>query len=283
MKLIDRLIFGTARLSGGAYAPANRKLLEDCLKAGLTRFDTAPSYGMGAAESLLGDVTAGMADAELHTKVGSPRPSHPALRGWAKRLRNIAPRGPGPGPSMPHPYAGPPAHYDYSPSGISQSLEASLSRLRRSHVALLLTHEAEPGDLPPESWAVLEQAQANGRCAKIGFATSGPIRQERSGVIAQIAPQAADFLAGAEAPRIFHSVRNVAVCLAAADPQIAAAIDAEKLRLAIGGEGALADYLSAASLLLASWPNASIIVATTDRGRLAQMLGLAAAIDCVTA
>lgn len=278
--MIDRLIFGTARLSGGAYARSSRTLLEDCLRAGLTRFDTAPSYGMGAAEGLLGEVANGLTNVAIHTKLGSLRPSHPALRGWAKRARNILPRGSGTIPSMPRPYSFPPAHYDYSPAGMSASLEESLRRLNRTHVDLLLTHEAEPGDIPAKSWNVLERAREAGRCLAIGFATSGPVKHQPRGITAQIAPQAADFLSGCTDLRIFHSVRNVAVSQLSTNPDLAAAITQELLRAGIDQEGDCAIYLGAAALLLRSWPNASVIVATTDRTRLKQILELAPKLDC---
>lgn len=145
--LRERLIFGTGRLAGGAYASRSKALIAACQAAGIVRFDTAPSYGMGAAEELLGSAVG--AGSIIHTKVGSSRPAWSSLRGWAKYLRNsvhnratvervnIAPLR----------FQEPDHAMDFSPAAIVRSLNRSRRLLRRDRLDLVLLHEAEPWQL----------------------------------------------------------------------------------------------------------------------------------------
>ena len=62
-------------------------MLERAYELGIRHFDTAPSYGHGQSENVLGDVFAGVADITVMTKVGIPRPaSAPSLASVARRL-----------------------------------------------------------------------------------------------------------------------------------------------------------------------------------------------------
>jgi aryl-alcohol dehydrogenase-like predicted oxidoreductase len=75
---ITRIGFGCARIYGCSELKVSARLIEAALTAGIRHFDTAPSYGGGESESVLGELLVGMADVTISTKIGIPRP-HPAV------------------------------------------------------------------------------------------------------------------------------------------------------------------------------------------------------------
>lgn len=277
MILRDRLIFGTARLSGGAYARRSRHVIEACLQAGIRRFDTAPSYGMGAAEQLLGEVTCGIDQVAIHTKAGAPKPAFSGLRGWAKALTAPVRRGSGNSRmTLPiAPYRGPDVAMNYTAAALQTSLARSHDLLRREVLDLALLHEAEPRHIDAASWAVFEQAAAQGSAREIGFAHFGPLLAEHPGLTAQIAPCAADF-AQEDNPgkRIFHSIRRATLELAGRDPGVAARLATIAGEFGLEREGAAGEYLAALLLLARIQPRARLIFATGDPAHLGRFLSL---------
>lgn len=95
--LMNRIVFGCGRLTGGASEREALALVHQCLDAGLHIFDTAPSYGMGTAEGVVGKALKGREDCVIVTKLGSAPQSHIWLRTLARaakrRLRPAPPRG----------------------------------------------------------------------------------------------------------------------------------------------------------------------------------------------
>ena len=126
--LVPTLGFGGAPL-GGLYArvdPAEASAaVEQALDAGIAYFDTAPFYGFGRSERLIGDRLRGRGYV-LSTKAGRLlRPgAHPAPEtlGW-------------PDPLPFHPV------YDYSYDGIMRSFEDSLQRLGLDRIDMLFAHD----------------------------------------------------------------------------------------------------------------------------------------------
>lgn len=273
--LRDRLIFGTARLAGGAYARSSRRLIETCLNAGITRFDTAPSYGLGAAEALLGEVTSDLPYVAIHTKAGSIRHAHPALLGWAKVGRQLLPKRAPLGEACIVPYAGPAAGMNYRPEALAGSIARSLDLLRRERVDLLLLHEAEPFDLPEDAWQVLADAVASGQASALGFAHFGPARQRAPGLTVQTAPWPRDFLqAEPGQPRIFHSLAKAARVFSRERAVLAETLARTRDSLGLAGTGAAGDYVAAMVALGRVWPRAGLIFATTSEARLGHFLAL---------
>lgn len=272
--LRERLIFGTGRLAGGGYAQASRDMIAACQQAGINRFDTAPLYGMGAAEGLLG--AAASAQASVHTKVGSARPGFAALRGWAKRLRNLAPNSAAAArlDLAPKVYAGPSPAMDFSAEAIARSLARSRRLLRRDRLDLVLLHEAEPWQIPANSLALLEFELAEGRIARLGFAHSGPALRPAAGWVVQTAPWLSDLeRTGAGQSRIFHSVLR-GLTAAAQDGAIAAELEALAAELDVAGEGPAGRYLTALAWLHRRLPDAGLVFATSAPDRLTQFLTL---------
>jgi len=100
--------------------------VQAALAAGITYFDTAPRYGHGMSERRLGASLP--ADAVISTKVG----------------RILTPIDPPPPNTTRHGFVdGDPfeEHFDYSYDGIMRSFEASLKRLKRERIDILLAHD----------------------------------------------------------------------------------------------------------------------------------------------
>lgn len=101
------------------------KAIHRALDLGITLFDTAPIYGSGHAEEVLGKALEGVRrDVILATKCGPVEPRPGLLR------------------------------MDYSPAGIADQVDASLRRLRTDLIDLLQLHWPDP------SWPVGDAVQA---------------------------------------------------------------------------------------------------------------------------
>ena len=114
------------------------RLIAHAYDAGLSIFDTAPSYGAGEAERRLGEALKKKPDAFVMTKAGVN------ATGFAKRVR------------------------DFSPSGIKKSVEMSLARLGRERIDLLWLHGVAQGEVTEELERVIEQLSGDGKVAFCG-------------------------------------------------------------------------------------------------------------------
>ncbi len=119
MTTLDRLYLGTWQYGGQFKKMTSEEiegLVEYALASGIERFDTAAVYGGGSVETVLGDVLP--ADALVVTKI--PAIKKPALTDPALA----------------------PAFYNLA--AIQQSVEGSLSRLKRSQADVILLHNWLP-------------------------------------------------------------------------------------------------------------------------------------------
>lgn len=126
---LPRLGMGTAAI-GNLYRAVSdteaRATLSAAIEAGIGYFDTAPHYGFGLAERRLGAALAEAGTpAIVSTKVG--RLLEPTLLGGTRHGFVDA------DPFEPV--------FDYSADGIRRSHAASLSRLRRERIEILLAHD----------------------------------------------------------------------------------------------------------------------------------------------
>lgn len=126
-------------LWGGPDEAASRRLVQAALDGGCNFFDTAPGYGEGASERLLGQALRGRRDAAvICTKFGHT----------------------------------PEGESDFAAASLRPALEASLRRLQTDHVDVLLLHNppgelldgAQAGDL----YAELTAMQAEGKLRAFG-------------------------------------------------------------------------------------------------------------------
>ena len=151
---ITRLGLGTAPI-GGLFTPVSiedAKLVVDyAMASGIKYFDTAPVYGNGLAEKrigpLLGPVTAQLV--ALSTKVGRLLVTPPGTTVGIEEYEVLI---------------------DYSPDGIRQSLEASLSRLQLNSVDILYIHDADDyaDQAITQAYPELEKMRSEGLISAIG-------------------------------------------------------------------------------------------------------------------
>jgi D-threo-aldose 1-dehydrogenase len=161
--------FGAAAI-GNLYSPVDDEAAEaavaEAFRQGIRLFDTAPLYGYGLSEERLGRALASLPADEvvISTKVGRlivPAPDgKPQAGGFAVSGRR--------------------ALFDYSRSGVLQSFESSLKRLRRDRVDILLLHDVgrvthgELHDLMlqralDEALPAMAELKAAGACRAIGI------------------------------------------------------------------------------------------------------------------
>lgn len=160
--------FGTSRVHY-LRAPTATAIIRAALDVGISHFDTAPAYGDGIAEHVLGRALAGArARVTIATKYGIPpdplidRAGLPVVA--AKVLRRVVPRG----TSASRP--------PLTPAGLVASVAASLRRLRTDYIDLLLLHEPAVDRAPDLAglMAALEQLRAAGTIRGYGLAGRWP-------------------------------------------------------------------------------------------------------------
>jgi aryl-alcohol dehydrogenase-like predicted oxidoreductase len=167
--------FGCAALSAGSSRRHSIRLVHMANDAGIQHFDTAPPYGMGTSEGVLGEaLKSRRQDVTVATKVGIARPRHawalmPA-RSLAAPLRRLVPgmtRRVGASA-----YTGLTAHTKLDVQSVEASLTDSLRRLRTDYVDLLLLHEVTPDKLTEELLHFLESLRRRGLVRALGTGTS---------------------------------------------------------------------------------------------------------------
>jgi len=163
-----RLSLGTSALAG-LYRPINRKAVDEVLHTawdhGIRYFDTAPHYGNGAAEGLLGDFLRGKQDWVISTKVGrilSPDLDPPAVvngfhNAWPFKQK-----------------------FDFTYDGIMRSFEHSLQRLGLNRIDILFVHDIGDPDAGTDTLEhrsqlldsgvkALEELKSNGDIKSLGL------------------------------------------------------------------------------------------------------------------
>ncbi len=164
---VDVLGIGTAPL-GGNFAELSyedgRAIIATAQAGGVSFADTAPFYGFGRSERVVGDGLRGT-DYTLSTKVG--RLLVPGAKGTPDETGMYDP--------LPfHPV------YDYSYDAVMRSFEDSLQRLGLDRIDILLVHdigEMTHGEENARHWSDLEQGgyraldelRAAGKVSAIGF------------------------------------------------------------------------------------------------------------------
>jgi D-threo-aldose 1-dehydrogenase len=151
-----RLGFGSSSVMGALNRRESLAMLEAAVDAGITHFDTAPSYGYGQAESVLGELLArhpgkltittkyGIAPAKnpgfISLARNLVRPLLKTIPGLKKRLAGVASsvvrREPDP---------------TFTVAEARASLERSLGELRTSRIDVWLLHEASASSLKDEA------------------------------------------------------------------------------------------------------------------------------------
>ena len=153
---LGRVIFGCGNFGGMGSSPALRDkgddreralaLLDHARELGLTRFDTANTYGGGVSEQVLGEWLGGQ-DAgyrsriEVATKVGNP-------------------------------VGCPPGERPLSRAQVAHHLDASLRRLGLEQIGLYYLHEFDSSTPLEETLEALDRALAAGKIASFGVSNA---------------------------------------------------------------------------------------------------------------
>jgi methylglyoxal reductase len=134
---------------GGTDEQASIRAIEASLDAGISLIDTAPAYGLGRSEEILGKAIKGKRDkVVIATKCGL---------NWHSGKGNHF-----------FDQDGKPVHRYLGADGIAHELEQSLRRLGTDHIDLYITHWQDPTTPIAETMAVLEKLKAAGKIRAIG-------------------------------------------------------------------------------------------------------------------
>jgi 1-deoxyxylulose-5-phosphate synthase len=153
---LRRIVFGCGNFGGIGSSPVLRgkgdgreaalALLDVARAAGLTRFDTANTYGGGESERILGEWLRAQdsgfrARIEVATKVGNP-------------------------------IGCPPGERPLSAAQVAHHLDESLRRLGLEQIGLYYLHEFDPATPLDETLEAIEQALAAGKIARFGVSNA---------------------------------------------------------------------------------------------------------------
>lgn len=175
---VSALGFGTASLGSRIDGKPALACLERAFEAGVTWFDTAPPYGAGRSEMILGEFLQHKRDeVAVCTKIGIAPPAPSTI----KRLLMPAARaviGAAPGVRAALRRTQPSIAVRPALTGemIMASLDQSLRRLRLDAVDVLALHEPTPQDVGRDDVRrALERAKTDGKALAIGVAGDGEV------------------------------------------------------------------------------------------------------------
>jgi hypothetical protein len=156
---------------------ASLRLLETAFDAGVRHFDTAPMYGLGDAETIVGEFLARhRGQVSITTKFGLMPPKSKAFFGIARAvLRPVVAPFPAVKSRLLRTMSAasvkstPPAKVRYSVQAMLTSLGDSLRALRCDRIDLFLLHEAEGIDVNEDLRAALNDQVKKGSIAAWGL------------------------------------------------------------------------------------------------------------------
>jgi aryl-alcohol dehydrogenase-like predicted oxidoreductase len=158
--------FGTTSLMGVPTTRERLALLESAFEAGIRHFDTAPSYGHGESERVLGDFIAGKREQlTITTKFGIQAPAMVKSRLVNLMARRILRLLPGLRKALARKAVALSHKGDFTPAAARRSLDQSLIALKTDHVDLLLLHE--PGLADAASVEMHEHLEAEVKRGRI--------------------------------------------------------------------------------------------------------------------
>ena len=134
---------------GGTDEQASIRAIEASIDAGISLIDTAPAYGLGRSEEIVGKAISGKRDkVVIATKCGL---------NWHSGKGNYF-----------FDQDGRPVHRYLGADGIAYEVEQSLRRLGTDHIDLYITHWQDPTTPIAETVAALEKLKAAGKIRAIG-------------------------------------------------------------------------------------------------------------------
>ena len=285
--IVDALVFGTARLTGGASAPASRRLLERCLAAGVRHVDTAPSYGIGTAEAVVGAASVDRPDVRLTAKLGSVPPSHAVLRTWARAAKAwaVGRRSPLQDDWAPAAAIAYGIDRDWDAAALGRQLERSREALRRDRIDVVLLHELRVDALDAAMLGWLRHLSGSGRVGAAGVASGGVVdptllAAAPRDLVTQAALTPKAFTGQPMLPAFVHSIANTVLYLDRTDPAFAQWLArASALIPAEVADRRTAAIAAGYARLHAKRPDLRLIFASIDPARLSALLAAIAHID----
>ena len=139
---VSALGLGAALLNSRYTGPEGSKItLNKAFELGINFYDTAPSYGQGSSEEIIGEVFQKKREqAIITTKFGdSPTAALKAVSKFKPLFRKLVQRVPGL-KSRVRKFVNSQTKKDFEPSSMIKSVEDSLRRLRTDYIDLLLLH-----------------------------------------------------------------------------------------------------------------------------------------------
>lgn len=167
-----RIGFGTGALGGRTGKKESLRLLATAFEAGIRHFDTAPMYGYGSAEEILGEFLRDKrSDVTLCSKFGIEPPKQSAAmdvaRSAARVLISVAPglRAKISRQANAHVSSG-----NFNVPHLQMSLDRSLTALQTSYLDIVLMHEPSVEEITAPLTDELECLTQGGRIASYGLA-----------------------------------------------------------------------------------------------------------------
>ena len=140
---------------GGTDDAASVQAIEASIDAGISLIDTAPAYGLGRSEELVGKAIAGKRDkVVIVTKCGLNWHSGKGNRFFEED--------------------GVPVHRYLGKDGIAHEIEQSLRRLGTDHIDLYITHWQDPTTPIAETMEALLRLKQHGKIRAIGASNVAP-------------------------------------------------------------------------------------------------------------
>lgn len=155
---LPAVVFGAYALGGGHWGAVDDAEAERAVRAaldvGMNAFDTAPVYGFGHSEEVLGRALGARRDeALLLTKVGLRWDGDRGVDGFTMPGRDGEPRA---------------VDRDSRPESVRLEVERSLARLRTDRLDLVQVHARDPRTPIAETLGALAQLRAEGKLRAIG-------------------------------------------------------------------------------------------------------------------
>lgn len=214
MQTTQLLTFGCHNITGGSSKSKSIRLIHCAIDHGISRFDIAPSYGLGTAEAALGlAIRKRAGSVEITTKFGIEPVQFGSILVWGRepfrKLRRVLGRTPAQsfgrwgGDELPRVRLG-------------KSLERSLAALGIDHLHTLLSHERINEALIAEHLHDLERARNRGLIELFGCSGErGVVEQTLSMFssqtqVVQVSVGDGDAFRGTPIHRLFGAVRTLA-------------------------------------------------------------------------
>jgi D-threo-aldose 1-dehydrogenase len=171
---LAKLGFGTSQLMGRVGRKQSLRLLEVAFDSGIRHFDTAPLYGLGAAEGMVGEFARKRrAEITITTKFGIRPPARSAWMSMAKVGARFAVKAlPSLRVNLRRRAEAMTARGSFTPEECRESLYRSLQQLQTERIDFFLMHEVQHEQITGELLHTLEEAVQRGCIGRFGIATS---------------------------------------------------------------------------------------------------------------